>query len=269
MIVTDPPGYPLGQPAGPRHAAPTTYHSGASGVDDRSVAQAREDGQRRAWEAEMHARVLRGAAATRLELFNLRHAEHAWQLRNRFGVAATAVVLLYLDQTPQWTFRVAGKLFADSDQMTDPGRVLYDVTVTLREILAGGGDPRSEWCETPEEMTGQAVYYGAAVSLLDTPAGTWRDLKRDVVGGGPFVPGRVLAWLADGTLLAGDRFRHDHPSERYVVDASNRLAAGWGSHARLWHYRPDLAELTDPASRPLWLRLYELHTLYTGGEREH
>jgi hypothetical protein len=281
MTVTHPLEYPMGQPAGPRHRAEQTFDPGpapgAGPVDPAAAwaaqwgreAQARaaeHERRQQQWQAELQALWLRGAVVSRLELFNLRHAEHAWQLRNRFGVAATAVVLLYVDPIPQWSVKVAGMLFADTEAVADPARLLYEVGQTAREVVAAGGDPRGELCENPDAMSGSATYHGVAVSMLDTPAGSWRQVQSRVLGGGPFIPGRMLGWLTDGTLLLADRYPHDHP-EQCVVAASQRLPAGWGSLGRIWRYAPELADLTDPATRPLWLRLHELHSLLAQGVR--
>jgi hypothetical protein len=113
-------------------------------------------------------------------------------------------------------------------------------------------------------MSGHATYYGVAVSLLDTPAGTWREVQHRVTGGGPWVPSRILAILNDQTLIHADRYDNTAP-HRYVVQASKPLNVQWGflgfAPRWAWRHDPDLVQLPDEVTRPLWIALYELHSV--------
>jgi hypothetical protein len=209
----------------------------------------------------------RGAVATRLHVFNLRHADHAWQLRNGHGIAATTTVQPHVETEPGGEVRVAGKLFADSDQVQDPQTVLYEVSRVARSVVAAGEDPRVEMSENPEPFSATARYVGVVVSMLDTPDGTWHEVKTRV-SSGLGVPGRVMAVLADGSMLLGDRIEHHHP-EHYSVQASHRIADGWTGLGRRWRYVPELATLADPATRALWLRLFELNDILNGSPGDH
>jgi hypothetical protein len=250
---------PPGHRVPPQRPAPEAEH--AWWVPSPEEARLREEER---WEAE--SRRLRGEVATRLERFSGNHAEHAWQHRNSFRLASTAVALLYLDvdDGQQWTVRVAGKVFADSDRVAEPMLVLRDMAAAVRDVVASGGDPRLELCERPEEMSAHATYYGVAVSLLDTPAGLWREVQQRVSGGGLWVPSRVLAILTDQTLIHADRY-DDKAPHSYVVQANKPLGVQWGflgfAPRWSWKHDPDLVRLRDDATRPLWIALYELHSV--------
>jgi hypothetical protein len=204
----------------------------------------------------------------RLVMVNVNHAEHAWQLRHRFGIAATGVVFLYADPAAHrgWGVRVAGKLFPDTPQVADTGRVLFEVCGQARRILTAGGDVRTQLCENPDPMSQAAVPVGVAVSMLDTPAGLWRDVRNQTTGGGPNVAGRVLALLSDDTMLLVDRFERHHP-EYLWVQSTGPLEPSFGVLGRRWRLAAELARVDDPATRPVWLRLAELRAVVTGTEQ--
>jgi hypothetical protein len=202
---------------------------------------------------------------SRLELFNIRHADHAWQLRNRFGLAPTAVALLFDDATAGGV-RIAGKVFPDTPDVADTGRVLFEVCAAAQAIAARGGDVRVELCENPEPVSPAAVLVGVAVSLLDTPAGSWRQVLASSAGGGLNIAGRVLALLTDYTMLLADRRERHHP-EHFWVRSTQPLDQSFTSLGRRWRLDPDLARVDDPDTRPVWLRLHELLGVLTGGGR--
>jgi hypothetical protein len=209
-----------------------------------------------AWEAELYARRVRSSVAARLELLNVRHAEHAWQLRHQFGIAPTSLALLYLDHPPDGrglSIAVAGKLFARGEQATDTGRLLFDVSRVARDVIAAGGDPRLELCEHPDPISEHANLIGVAVSIVDDDGGP---------GGGANSRGRVLALLVDDTMLLGQRWERHHP-EHFFVDANTLLDASFSRLGRRWRHNPELGELADPLTRPIWLRLAELLHILT------
>jgi hypothetical protein len=198
-----------------------------------------------------------------MELFNIRHADHAWQLRHRFGLAPTAVALLF-DDPAAGGVRIAGKVFPDTEDVSDSGRVLFEVCTAARAITAAGGDVRLELCENPEPIGPAAVLVGVAVSLLDTPAGSWRQVLATSQGGGLNIPGRVLALLTDYTMLLADRRERRHP-EHFWVRSTQPLDQSFNSLGRRWCLDPGLARVDDPGTRPVWLRLHELLTVLCGG----
>jgi hypothetical protein len=281
MRVTSP--HPAGRPdpAGPRHRATDTawtipQQAGADHVQTAAMAAEqrrrqyeewqRWDEQQRAQRAEAErAAWLHGTAAMRLRLVNLRHAEYAWRLRASHGIAATAVALLYVDTVPQLDIRVAGKMFPDSDEVADPATLLADLGDEVRTIRAEGTDPRTALSEHPDPMSPQAVFYGAAVSLLDTPAGAWREVRGKVTRPGA-IPGRVLALLVDGTGLLADRFEHHQPVN-YRVAATHPADPGWAGLGRTWHPVPDLLHTQDPALAAIWYHLHQLTTILAGAGR--
>jgi hypothetical protein len=213
--------------------------------------------QQAAWDSELYARRVRAAVASRLELVSVRHAEHAWQLRHQFGIAATSLALLYLDQRRTgsgFTVAVAGKLFVRSEQTVDAGRLLYDVCTVARDVIAAGGDPRAELCEHPDPMTDRATLIGVGVSMVDDDGGP---------GGGANSRGQVQALLIDDTMLLGQRWERHHP-EHFFVDTNAMLDASFTRLGRRWRHNHQLEQLTDLATRPLWLRLAELRGILTG-----
>jgi hypothetical protein len=226
----------------------------------------RWDEQQRAQRAEAERAVwLRGTAAMRLRLVNLRHAEYAWRLRASHGIAATAVALLYADPYPRLDVKVAGKMFPDSDEVADAATLLADLGDEVRSILAEGADPRTALSEHPDLMSPQAVFYGVAVSLLDTPAGAWREIRGKVNRPGA-IPGRVLALLVDGTGLLADRFEHHQPVN-YRVNATHPAEPGWGSVGRAWQQAPELLRSEDTLLAALWYHLHQLTTILVGAGR--
>jgi hypothetical protein len=231
----------------------------------RASAQAEQARQWQAWQDELWAQQVRAKVAARLELMSVHHAEHAWSLRHSFGIAPTAIALLYLDGDQ---VAVAGKMFPDSDEVADTGRVLFDVCRHARDVIGAGSDPRVVMSEHPDPMTDAARLIGVAVSLLDTPAGSWRDVKARAAGGGLNIPGRTLALLTDDTMLLADRVERHHP-EHFLVASSAFLDQSFHRLGRRWAHRPGLCAVDDPATRPVWLRLWELRTILTtpGGER--
>jgi hypothetical protein len=204
----------------------------------------------------LYARRVRSSVAARLELLNVRHAEHAWQLRHQFGIAPTSLALLYLDHPPDGgglSIAVAGKLFARGEQTSDTGRLLFDVCRVARDVIAEGGDPRLELCEHPDPMSEHATLIGVGVSIVDDDGGP---------GGGANSRGRVLAVLVDDTMLLGQRWERHHP-EHFFVDANTVLDAAFSRLGRRWRVDHRLGELADPLTRPIWLRLAELRTIVT------
>jgi hypothetical protein len=220
------------------------------------------------WAAELRTRRIRASVASRLGLFSLRHAEHAWRLRNSFGIGPTALALIYLESVPTFEVRIAGKVFPDAEHVADTHRLLYELCLSARDVVAAGQDPRREMSENPEPMAPDATLCGVAVSLLDTPAGAWSDVKERVSGGGLQIPGRLLALLSDDTMLLADRLERHHPVH-YHVAASALLDAGWTGLGRAWRHTPELAALDDPMTRDVWLRLAELRSILTGAGRAH
>jgi hypothetical protein len=213
--------------------------------------------QQPAWQSELYARRVRASVASRLELVSVRHAEHAWQLRHQFGIAPTSLALLYLDHPPHGgglNVAVAGKLFARSELSADTGRLLYDVCGAARDVMAVGSDPRIELCEHPDPMSEHAALIGVGVSIVDDDGGP---------GGGANSRGRVLALLVDDTMLAGQRWQRHHP-EHFFVDTNAVFDASFTRLGRRWRHHPGLSELTDPLTRPVWLRLHELRAILTG-----
>jgi hypothetical protein len=226
----------------------------------------RWDEQQRARRAEAERAVwLRGTAAMRLRLVNLRHAEYAWRLRASHGIAATAVALLYADPFPQLDIKVAGKMFPDADEVADPATMLADLGEEVRTILAEGQDPRTALSEHPDLMSPQAVFYGAAVSLLDTPGGPWRETQGKVTRPGA-IPGRVLALLVDGTGLLADRFEHHQPVN-YRVAATQPADPGWATVGRTWQQAPELLHTDDAVLAAVWYHLHQLATILAGPGR--
>jgi hypothetical protein len=214
------------------------------------------------WQAEQHAQQVRAAVAARLELVSLNHAEHAWALRNSFGIAATATALMYVDGD---RVAVAGKLFPDGEQVADTSRVLFDVCQKARQVMAAGSDPRVEMSENPDPMSESAMLVGVAVSLLDTPGGTWTQVRQRTTGGGLNIPGRVLALLVDDTMMLADRVERHHP-EHYHVAISAYADRSFQRLGRRWTHVPQLVAVDDSQTRPLWLRLWELRAILTGAE---
>jgi hypothetical protein len=215
-------------------------------------------------QAELRNRYVRGEVARRMRLFNLNHADNAWQLRHSFGIAPTAVALLYVDPVAPHV-RVAGRLLADGPQVADPTRVLYDLTLVARDVLAAGGDPRSEMSEIPERMSPDAYYCGVAVSMLDTPEGSWQAVRRQASSASS-VPGRCLMLLTDATMMLADR-REPHRVDHYTVRTSQLLDPASGPMGEdNWLLTPGLGEFSagDPL-RPVWIRLYDLHAALAGG----
>jgi hypothetical protein len=188
--------------------------------------------QQDAWQSELYARRVRATVASRLELVSVRHAEHAWQLRHRFGIAATSLALLYLDHPADGyglSIAVAGKLFARSELTADTGRLLYDVCGVAREVMTAGADPRVELCEHPDPMSEHAALIGVGVSIVDDDGGP---------GGGANSRGRVLALLVDDTMLVGAAVgapppgtplrRHQRDDRRVVHPPGTTLATPLG-----------------------------------------
>jgi hypothetical protein len=213
--------------------------------------------QQAAWQSELYARRVRATVASRLELVSVRHAEHAWQLRHQFGIAPTSLALLYLDHPSDGrglSVAVAGKLFARSELTADTGRLLYDVCGVAGDVVAARADPRTELCEHPDPMSEHAALIGVGVSIVDDDG--WP-------GGGANSRGRVLALLADDTMLLGQRRERHHP-EHFFVDTNAVLDASFTRLGRRWRHHPGLGELTDPLTRPVWLRLAELRGILTG-----
>jgi hypothetical protein len=274
MSVTDShrsnasPGYAAS--VGPRHLA----NGGIGHRLDHSSPNERPDAlwpdarQHELWAAELQARRIRAKVASRLELVNLNHAEHAWRLRNSFGIAPTCLALVYLEPGPEFEVRIAGKVFPDTEQVTDAGKLLYDVCALAREVIAAGQDPRLEMSENPEPMSPLATFHGVALSTLDTPAGTWKEVKARTSGGCLHIPGRVLSLLADDTMMLADRLERHHPVH-YFVSATGWLDAAWVGLGRTWRHAPELASLGDPSTRDLWLRLVELRGIVTGAGHVH
>jgi hypothetical protein len=253
----------MGQPGRPRHQSAATAWPYWGGWEQVQADEWRR--QQAAWESELYARRVRAAVASRLELVNVRHAEHAWQLRHQFGIAPTSLALLYLDHPPDGrglSIAVAGKLFARSEQTGDTGRLLYDLCRAARDVMAAGADPRVELCERPDEMSEHAILIGVAVSIVDDDGGP---------GGGANSRGRVLGLLVDDTMLLAQRWERHHP-EHFFVDANTVLDAWFSRLGRRWRHNPQLSDLVDPLSRPIWLRLAELCTILTdasGGADGH
>jgi hypothetical protein len=203
-----------------------------------------------------------------LELLSVRHACEAWERRNQVGIAATAVALLYEDHDPATgaVVRVAGKVLPESDQTADAQRVVYDLARVAGDVAHQGGDPRT-MCENPEPMTWQARLVGVAVSLLDTPQGTWAQLRASMTMsvGGFDIPGRVLALLGDDTMLLLDRLSRTRVE--YLTVASNAIVDDFSHRlGRRWRFVPQLAQLDDPMTRGVWLRLAQLRHVLAGGD---
>jgi hypothetical protein len=229
---------------------------------ERGVRQYREERQ-----AELSAQRVRGLVAMRVKLLSSNHAFNAWELRNSYGLSPVAVALLYADPQPDQTMaiRAAGRMFPADPDVSDSTRVLYGLAGIARGVMAAGQDPRVEMSENPDAMSPQAVYCGVAVSLLDTPDGLWRDVRRTVKRPDA-IPGRCLVYLTDTTMMLADR-REPHSLNHYVVTSTRYLDAGWmaDGHQR-WHHYPGLATShDDEATRAVWTCLYDLHVALVEG----
>ncbi|GAA0805973.1 hypothetical protein [Spirilliplanes yamanashiensis] len=212
---------------------------------------------------------LRSQVVRRIRFMNFRHAEHAWERRYRDPIGPHALAFLYAEpargKPPRNALKTATRLFLAGPEVDDLPQLLADLTQVVTAAPHGRLDCRT-LTDRAEDMTPGATYMGVAVSSLDTPAGRWADVRQQVAGSID-VPGRCYALLADGTMILMDRggqSRFGH----FEVRSTDSLDEIPGDSMQRWTYDRSLADLADPATYDIWVRLRGLHdAVVAGGHR--
>jgi hypothetical protein len=212
---------------------------------------------------------LRSQVVRRVRFMNFRHAEHAWERRYRDPIGPHALAFLYAEpargKPPRYALKTATRLFLAGPEVDDLPQLLADLTDVVARALHGRLDCRF-LADRTEDMSAGANYVGIAVSSLDTPAGRWADVRQRVAGSID-VPGRCYCLLSDSTMLLMDRggqSRFGH----FEVRSTDSLDEVPGDSLQRWTYDRSLVDLSDPATRDVWVRLNGLHeAIVTRGHR--
>lgn len=207
---------------------------------------------------------LRGQVVHRLRQMSALHAQHAWYRRNRDPIGPHGVAFLYAEvvsHTPsRFRLRTATRLVRDGPDVADAPRLLYELAGIARGYFdAAELDPRTQMADRCEPMSDGAFYLGLALSTLDTPTGTWPEVRQRVAG--PLdIPGRGLALLSDGTMLLVDRRGRDEYGA-FHVQCTHSLDVVPGQPDLMWRWNRDLANLDDPSTLDTWHFMSQLHIL--------
>lgn len=186
---------------------------------------------------------------------NWKHTDHAWERRNKDPLGPHAVALFFVSsdggKPPQPVLSTATRLFLAGDEFTNLPLLLHDFDQAMGRLLASGGNV-FKLTDRAEPMSPYAIYVGAGVSSLDTPAGTWSEVLRQRPPGSMNVPGRCYARLADGTTMLLDRGGRDQFGKFDI-----RCNADVAEFPNRW--RRDDALPTMPGTIPIWERLDALN----------
>ncbi len=212
---------------------------------------------------------LRSQVVRRIRFMNFRHAEHAWERRYRDPIGPHALAFLYAEpprgKPPRYTLKTATRLFLAGPEVDDLPQLLADLTDVVTRSPRGQLDCRT-LADRAEDMTAGSTYIGLAISSLDTPVGTWAELRQRVAGSID-VPGRCFSYLDDGTMLLMDRggqSRFGH----FEVRSTDSLDEVPGDSLQRWTYDRSLADYADPDTYDIWVRLRGLHeSIVAGGHR--
>lgn len=200
---------------------------------------------------------MRGRVAHRLHRINWKHTDHAWERRHRDPLSPYGLALFFLDtdgDPAQGFLRTATRLNPDGPEFSDLPRVIYDfgqAVIRYRHADRGVLD----LTDRSEPMTSQAIFIGAGVSSLDTPTGSWAQVRgkaRDAMS----IPGSCYAVLTDATVLSCDRGGYDQ-FRRFAITCNNTV------NETTWQWEPDLAARDD--IRPVAEQLGELNRIIGEG----
>ncbi len=257
-------------PPGPRrHARPSGQERYEPTARAASPGPAAGETQSADWSVhDPVAADLRNQIVDRLRRMNLLHARHAWERRHRDPLGPHGLAFFYTTpprgRPPRCTLRTATRLFLDGAEVQDLPRLLYDLVGVARGYLHGGRfDPRTQMADRVEPMSPLASYIGIGVSTLDTPAGTWTEV-RSSAGSELEVPGRCVALLVDGTMLLCDR-GGERQFGAFEISSTQSLDVVPGQPWRMWRWAYRLADLADPDTRDIWRWLDQLHGLIRRG----
>lgn len=211
---------------------------------------------------------LRNQVVDRLRRMSVLHSRHAWERRYRDPLGPHALAFFYTGPPHgdplRCTLRTATRLFLDGSDVEDLPRLLYDLVGLSNGYLAGGGfDPRAQMADRVERMPPRASYIGVGISTLDTPAGSWAQIRSSATSELE-VPGRCFALLVDGTMLLLDR-HGEQGFGAFDVLSTHSLDVMPGQPWRMWRWAYHLADLADPATRDIWHWLGQLHQLIAAG----
>lgn len=206
--------------------------------------------------------LVRGAVVDRLWKFNAHHNTHTWLSRDdRLPVAAHGVAFFFRQPARNgngFELRTATRLVLADASVERPEVMLFELAEVARAYRAGGGlEVRVQMANRCESMSPFATYLGVGLSTLDTPAGTWTQVRTTAAG--PLdVPGRGYALLTDGTAVLLER-RQRRDLEPVAVHTNHPLVGPQGLSIG-YRWLPSLTdEHTGPGTGILWHRLIELH----------
>jgi hypothetical protein len=209
---------------------------------------------------------LRQQALERLRLMNLKHAAHAWQRRNSDPIAPYGLAFLYAqpgpDSTKPWlTVSAATKLWLAGDDTADLPRLLFTLNQTLAHHLDApqSFDVRTQLANrTDPTMTANAWYVGLGVSSLDTSAGAWQQVVRQV-DSDLDIPSITRIALIDGTIIVAERCGASDFHQLRVV-STQPLSIGHDTRFLTWTAVSDQSLRADPEHATVLRWLEELHT---------
>jgi len=288
--AADPNGTDSGRPVVPitYAAAPGHHAAAASGPrPDWSQQRVPSVAAPSAWGAtEAHDPVaadIRNSVIGRLQKMNAMQGQYAWDRRTSAKpLGPHALAFLYRDPVsprgelasrgelathgarPAYAVALATRLFSDGDDVRDLGWLLHRLAGLARDRNQASGDfdPRDQMADRTDEMSAAAEYIGLAVSTLDTPAGTWDQVRASAAG--PLdVAGRCLALLTDGTHIVLDRGGH-RSFGAVRIRSSHDLNMVPGNPIRPWSWQRDLP--TQDGLAPIWSRMAELHRAIRDGQ---
>ncbi len=256
---------PTPEPPSPRPPAPPTVpeSSAPTGAGHQWHATAQTD------EQDSEALVeLRNQVVDRLRLMNARHAHRAWELADTDPIAPHGLAFFYADHDARpdsryaWQVATATRLFLDGPETGYLPRLLWEqARIADAYRRAGSLDPRRQLANRAEPMTADARYLGVGVSTLDLPEFPWAHQRQS--RNGYDIVGRCFALLVDGAWLLLDR-GHRSQFTALRIWSSRTLDTPSHMNMRRWNWGRDLPELTDPATRDIWVQLQGLHRVLAG-----
>ncbi|HKT05214.1 MAG TPA: hypothetical protein VJT31_37335 [Rugosimonospora sp.] len=210
---------------------------------------------------------LRNQVVDRLRLMNTRHGHRAWEMAGTDPISPYGLAFFYVDRDGgtrsrhAWRIATATRLFLDGPEVGDLPRLLFEQVRIADEYRRGGMlDPRHQLANRAEATTGDARYFGLGVSTVDLPEYPW--VRQRQSHSGFDIVGRCFALLMDGTWLLLDR-GHREQSTALRIWSSTTLYDASHVNVRRWHWGHHLPELTDPATRAIWVQLQRLHRVLT------
>jgi hypothetical protein len=251
----------------PSFAEPPGWHGvsePAAGYAARPQAQVQVDPN---WNRAAAWPALRSRVANRLDELAWNHTREAWERRRNDPLSPHALAFVYAEpwhgQATGTMLRTATRLFfaADAPRLAP---MLVTMAAIAEHKLRTGGDVRRELANRHDAMSTHAQYVGLGISTLDTLAGDWRDVQREVASE-IHVPARCYGLLDDGSRLLVDRLAGDDWGTVHVV-STGYLARQPGDH--LYRYTPSQPDATFPGDPVVWERLAYLHYVIKAGQHD-